>query len=57
MELKPLAEQGENSAASTENETGLENAETGGCSANSGMAPAGIVLLGTVSAMLKKNDR
>lgn len=57
VELKPLAEQGENSAASTENETGLENAETGGCSANSGMAPAGIVLLGTVSAMLKKNDR
>ena len=57
VELKPLAEQGENSAASTENETGLGNAETGGCSANSGMAPAGIVLLGTVSAMLKKNDR
>lgn len=57
VELKPLAEQGENSAASTENETGWGNAETGGCSANSGMAPAGIVLLGTVSAMLKKNDR
>lgn len=57
VELKPLAEQGENSAASTENETGWGNAETGGCSANSGMAPAGIVLLGTVSTMLKKNDR
>lgn len=57
VELKPLAEQGENSAASTENEAGWGNAETGGCSANSGMAPAGIVLLGTVSTMLKKNDR